>query len=58
MRYPFVREFVQDGFLKIVFVKTKENNADIFTKNLSGELHDIHARKLVEEKEERQKEED
>ena len=50
IRYHFVREFVHDGFIKIVFVKTAHNDADIFTKNLSGELHDRHSSKLVEEK--------
>ena len=32
IRYHFVREFVEEGFLKIVFVKTKENDADILQK--------------------------
>ena len=50
VRYHFVREFVHEGFLRIVFVKTKDNDADIFTKNLSGELHDRHAPKMVERK--------
>jgi Reverse transcriptase (RNA-dependent DNA polymerase) len=50
VRYHFVREFVHDGFLRIIFVRTKDNDADIFTKNLSGELHDRHATKMVEVK--------
>ena len=36
-----------DGFLKIVFVRTAENDADIFTKNLSGDLHEKHRKKMV-----------
>ena len=32
IRYWYVNEMAIDGFLKIVFVKTKENVADIFTK--------------------------
>ena len=47
VRYHFVREYVQDGFIRIIFVRTKDNDADIFTKNLSGELHDRHATKIV-----------
>ena len=35
-RYRFVNEFVEDGFIEIIFVKTKDNMADIFTKNTSG----------------------
>jgi hypothetical protein len=30
-RYHFVPEFVEDGMIKIVFVKTEDNKADIFT---------------------------
>jgi hypothetical protein len=41
-RYHFVREYVESGFLKVVFVNSKENKSDIFTKNVSGELYDKH----------------
>jgi hypothetical protein len=40
--YHFVREFVVDGFVKIVFVKTTENKSDMFTKNVSGDAYDEH----------------
>ena len=39
-----------DGFIQIIFVKTGDNDADLFTKNLGGELHHRHVRKLIEEK--------
>ena len=42
VRYHFVREFVEDKFIKIVFVRTTENHSDIFTKNVTGDLYDIH----------------
>jgi hypothetical protein len=45
-----VREYVQDGFICILFVRTKDNDADIFTKNLSGDLRRHHASKIVGEK--------
>ena len=51
IRYHFVHEFVLDGFLKVVFVKTEDNDADIFTKNLNGELYAHHAKKMVMKKE-------
>jgi hypothetical protein len=38
----FVREFVEEGFIKTIFVKTAENKSDIFTKNVSGEAYDDH----------------
>ena len=46
IRYHFVREFVEDGFIKIIFVKTADNDADIFTKNVNGETYDRHAKKF------------
>ena len=47
IRYRFVQEFVMDGFLKIIFVKSEENNADLMTKNLSKDLYQKHSRKLI-----------
>ncbi len=47
IRYHFVREFVENGFIKIIFVRTADNTADIFTKNVTGDLHDKHTEKLV-----------
>ena len=47
VRYRFVQEFVMDGFLKIIFVRTGDNDADIFTKNLGGDLHEKHRDKMV-----------
>ncbi len=41
-RYRFVNDFVEDEFLQIIFVKTVDKDADIFTKNLNGELHLRH----------------
>lgn len=42
VRYHFVREFVEEGFIKIIFVRTTENTADIFTKNVTGDLNEKH----------------
>ena len=33
-RYHFVREYIENGVLKVIFVKSKDNVADIMTKNL------------------------
>jgi hypothetical protein len=46
-RYHFVREFVEDGFLKIVFVKSNDNRSDIFTKNISSELYSCHVQNFI-----------
>ena len=45
--YHFVRKFIEDGFVKIVFVRSKENAADIFTKNVSGEIYNYHWSTMV-----------
>ena len=50
IQYHFVRKFVEDNFLKIIFVKTKENVADIFTKNLPKKLHNKHRKNFLQEK--------
>jgi hypothetical protein len=47
VRYHFVREFVMDGFIKIVFVRTAENKSDMFTKNVNGDTYDAHSKDFV-----------
>jgi hypothetical protein len=47
IRTHFVREFIEDGIIKIVFVRTDDNDADIFTKNTSEELFTKHSGKNV-----------
>ena len=34
IRYHFIRENVEDGIIKIEFVKSNDNDSDIFTKNV------------------------
>ena len=48
IRTHFVREFIEDGILKVIFVKSEDNDADIFTKNTSEELFHKHSKKNVE----------
>ena len=42
IRYNYVWEFIQDGFIKIIFVKLEDNKADIFTKNVTLDLLKKH----------------
>jgi hypothetical protein len=49
-RYHFVREFVEENFIKIIFVRTKENRSDGFTKNVTGEIYDAHVETFMAEK--------
>jgi hypothetical protein len=44
-RYHFIREMIVDNMIKVIFVKTDNNKADIFTKNTSQVIYN----KLVED---------
>jgi transposase InsO family protein len=44
VRYHFIREFVEDGIVKIVFVRSEENTADPMTKNVATHLFKKHTR--------------
>ena len=47
VQYHFVREFIEDGIVKVVFVKSEENNANIFIKNLGRELYKKYCRSVM-----------
>ena len=34
VRHHFVREYIEDGIVKIVFIRSEDNMADPFTKNM------------------------
>jgi len=46
-RYHFVRNYIEDGILKIVFVRSEDNDADVFTKNTVIELFLKHRKKFI-----------
>ena len=46
----YVNEYCEDGVIKIIFVESADNDADIFTKNLGQELHNKHSSKLISTK--------
>ena len=46
-RYHVIREHVEDGFIKIVFVQTDDNDAEIFTKNVNKEMYEKHIVKFL-----------
>ena len=47
VRVHFVRQYIEDGIFKIEFVKSDENDADIFTKNTTEEIFVKQSSKLV-----------
>jgi hypothetical protein len=46
-RWHFVRELVEGKVVEIIFVKSADNVADGFTKNVSTEVHETHAGEYV-----------
>jgi hypothetical protein len=47
IRYHFVREHVEYGLIKIVFVKSSISDADMFTKNVGKETYEKHVNKFL-----------
>ena len=47
IHYHLICEYVEDGIVKTEFAKSEENDADLFMKNLPGNLFEKHAKKLV-----------
>jgi hypothetical protein len=45
-RYHFIREHVESVFINF-FVRTSENDADIFTKNVNKETYEKHVVKFL-----------
>ena len=52
IRTAFVKEYQEDGKIIIKFVKSEENDADIFTKNTRSIIYQKHQEKLVWDKKE------
>ena len=50
IRYKYVNEYVEDGVVKIVFVKSGDDDSNILTKNFSAEVHEKIFKKMVIEK--------
>ena len=48
--YKYVNEFVENRVVKIIFVKSAENDNNISTKTLCAELYEKHLKKMVGEK--------
>jgi Reverse transcriptase (RNA-dependent DNA polymerase) len=49
VRAHFVREFIEDGIIKIVFIKSEDNDADVFTKNTAEEIYMRHTKKFIQD---------
>ena len=47
VRYHFVREYIVDGTVEVMFVGSEDNDADIFTKNVGNEVFERHSYKFM-----------
>ncbi len=52
IRTKYVNEYCENGILKIIFVKSEDNDSDTMTKNLGGDLYSKHSKKLIKNKSE------
>ena len=50
-KYHFVREVVEEGFVKIIFVRSEENISDPITKNTPSSIYEKHTAEFVAQKE-------
>ena len=57
IRTSFVKEYQEDGKITIKYVKSEDNEADIFTKNTTNVIFQRHQKKLLWDKGEVNKEE-
>ena len=49
VKHHFVRECMEKGLIKIVFVKSEENDADIWTKNVKQETYEKYTSKFMKD---------
>ena len=47
IRYHFVQNLIEEGIVEIFFVESKENDGNVFTKNLGEELFKQHINKYL-----------
>ena len=47
VKYHFIREYIVDGTVEVMFVASEDNDADIFTKNVGREAFDKHTYKFM-----------
>jgi hypothetical protein len=49
-RYHFVREFVEEGLFKVIFVRSEDDISDPFTKNTPESIYDKHTAEFGSQK--------
>jgi hypothetical protein len=46
-RFHFVREYIINEFVKVMFIKSEDNKADMFTKNVSNDLYEKQNKEYI-----------
>ena len=46
-RYYYVNDLQEDGMIKVMFVRSEDNVADVATKNVTGEIQDRHIDRIT-----------
>ena len=49
IRVHYLRELIDKGYIKTKFIKSADNDSDIFTKNVNEELFNKHAMKNIDD---------
>ena len=50
MRTKFLSQYVEDGRIKVQFVRSENNLSDMFTKNVTSEVYDKHVEEYIDTK--------
>lgn len=45
-KYHFIREYVECGVVSVIFVRSADNKADLFTKNVPDQIQKKHQKYL------------
>ena len=48
VKYHYVWEFVRDGVIQIIFVRSENNNSDVFTKNTAQKTYEMQSENFME----------
>jgi hypothetical protein len=51
VKYHFVRKYMEDGFIKIFFVRSEHNISDGFTKDVTGDINNARTSDYMAEQE-------
>ena len=50
MQYKYINEYVEDGIIKVSYVTSENNDADVFTKNTNEATFLKHSSKFMSER--------